>query len=164
MAVSYLVSDLGLPLAANYAFGDCRGAANFATTLDDSYTPSNTGSPSIQDQIANHTAAVEQGVLTRSTALASSGLAGTTHMNVPMSFGWMIQKSQVFSNNLSVLHRLRRPKSSRTRYATRVRRTQHAQLIKWCLSTAPHRRSHPRDRTAFISTCHCPAPTRSSQC
>lgn len=65
VAVSYLASELGLPLTADYAFGGCCGAVNFGATLDNSYTPSDAGSPSIQDQIANYTSAVVQGMLNR---------------------------------------------------------------------------------------------------
>jgi len=63
VAVSYLASALNLPLTANYAFGGCCGASKFGATLDSIYTPSDAGSPSLQDQIANYTSAVQAGVL-----------------------------------------------------------------------------------------------------
>lgn len=54
IAASYLVNELGVPLVADYAFGHSDGGANFGATIDNSFTKSNSGAPSVKDQIANY--------------------------------------------------------------------------------------------------------------
>lgn len=62
VAVSYMADTLNLPLI-DYAFGGCCGGGSAGATLDDSYTPSDSGAPSIQEQVANYTSAVHSGNL-----------------------------------------------------------------------------------------------------
>jgi cholinesterase len=54
VAVSYLADLLGVPLR-DFAFGGCCGGGSFGATLDESYTPSPAGAPSLVTQIANYT-------------------------------------------------------------------------------------------------------------
>lgn len=69
VAVSYLSHELTLPLIANYAFGGCCGAAKAGATLDNTYTQSDAGAPSLMDQIANYTSSVQAGIFNPSQSL-----------------------------------------------------------------------------------------------
>lgn len=54
VAVSYLANLLGVRLR-DFAFGGCCGGSSFGATLDNTYTKSPAGSPSLLDQVANYT-------------------------------------------------------------------------------------------------------------
>jgi len=54
VAVSYLSSLLSVPLQ-DFAYGGCCGGGSYGATLDNAYTPSPAGSPSLLDQIKNYT-------------------------------------------------------------------------------------------------------------
>jgi len=101
VAVSYLVSELGVSLAADYAFGGCCGAAKSGATLDNSYTRSEAGSRSVQDQIANYTSAVEQGMLNPEESLGFIW-AGQNDLSKHTDAFWLGNpKNQASSDNLS---------------------------------------------------------------
>lgn len=57
VAVSYLndLLKLGPQGLRNFAFGGCCGGGSFGATLDNTYTPSQAGAPSLVDQIKNYT-------------------------------------------------------------------------------------------------------------
>jgi phospholipase/lecithinase/hemolysin len=73
VAVSYLNDLLGLGPKGmrNFAFGGCCGGGSFGATLDNTYTKSEAGAPSLVDQINNYT--------------------GNPHPNIPnaMQFIWI---------------------------------------------------------------------------
>lgn len=101
MAVSYLVSELGLDLATDYAFGGCCGAANSGATLDNSYTPSDAGSPSIQDHDAKYTSAVQKGMLNPKQSLGFIW-AGQNDLSKHTDAFWPGDpRNQAFSDDLS---------------------------------------------------------------
>jgi phospholipase/lecithinase/hemolysin len=58
VAVSYLndLYSLGANGLRDYAFGGCCGGGSFGATLDNTYTKSQAGAPSLVDQIANYSA------------------------------------------------------------------------------------------------------------
>lgn len=68
VAISYMADALGLPLT-DYAFGGCCGGGSAGATLDNTYTASDAGSPSLQDQVANYTSAVNGGALSAGQSL-----------------------------------------------------------------------------------------------
>jgi len=55
VAVSYLSTNLGVPLTYDYAYGHAEGGSKFGATIDNSYTQSTANAPSSKDQIANYT-------------------------------------------------------------------------------------------------------------
>ena len=55
IAVSYLVTELGVPLTTDYAFGHANGGSLFGATIDNAYTQSTANAPSAKDQIATYT-------------------------------------------------------------------------------------------------------------
>ena len=100
VAVSYLASKLNLPLI-DYAFGGCCGASKFGATLDNTYTRSDAGSPSIQDQIANYTSAVHAGMLNPKQSLGFIW-AGQNDLSKHTDAFWLGDPAnQAFSDNLS---------------------------------------------------------------
>ena len=54
VAVQYLAALLHIPLV-DYAFGGCCGGGKGGATIDNAYTASDAGSPSVKDQIAKYT-------------------------------------------------------------------------------------------------------------
>ncbi|KAK5939811.1 hypothetical protein PMZ80_008193 [Knufia obscura] len=101
VAVSYLSSELSLPLTANYAFGGCCGGSKFGATLDNSYTPSDAGVPSLIEQIGNYSGAIADGRLDPSESLAfiwagQNDLSGHTD-----AFWYDDPKNQEFADDLA---------------------------------------------------------------
>ncbi|KAF1989524.1 hypothetical protein K402DRAFT_326660 [Aulographum hederae CBS 113979] len=54
VAVSYFAGGMGIPMS-DFAFGGCCGGESFGATLDEAYTESPAGSPSLVTQIKNYT-------------------------------------------------------------------------------------------------------------
>lgn len=55
VAVSYLSTYLGIPLATDYAYGHANGGSLFGATIDNTYTNSTAGAPDAIHQIKNYT-------------------------------------------------------------------------------------------------------------
>ncbi|KAK5105170.1 hypothetical protein LTS08_001444 [Lithohypha guttulata] len=101
VAVSYLASSLGVPLVADYAFGGCCGAASSGATLDSSYTEPDAGAPSLQDQVANYSAAVRKGVFRPSSSLGFIWV-GQNDLSKHTDAFWLGDPhNQEFANSLS---------------------------------------------------------------
>lgn len=101
VAVSYLSNELKLPLTANYAFGGCCGAAKFGATLDNSYTQSDAGAPSLMDQIANYTSSVQAGKFQPDQSLGFIW-AGQNDLSLHTDAFWLEDpQNQQFADNFS---------------------------------------------------------------
>lgn len=56
VAISYLSTLLGVPLAADHAFGHASGGSLFGATIDNAFTQSTAHAPSAKEQVGNYTA------------------------------------------------------------------------------------------------------------